>query len=83
MDGYGKFHYVRADALASEARTLLRRHSPITGRAYGFEDEPKQSAQLHRANICTHGKAGFVVVEAMGERWRNCPVCIPGEARAS
>lgn len=75
MDSYGKYHYVRPEALANEARTLLRRYSPITGLAYGFEDEPKQSAHLHRGNICTHGKAAHSITTVLGDSFKTCSRC--------
>ncbi len=72
MDGRGQYHYVMPETLAG-TKTQLRRFHPAT--ALPIEDD--RGLTLNRANICTHGRAGFVEVEALGDRWKACPICCP------
>ena len=72
MDGNGSYHYVKPETLAG-TKVSLRRFHPATG----LPILDANGATILRENICTHGRAGFVQVEALGSRWKACPVCCP------
>lgn len=56
-------------------RTLLRLHDLATGKPLQRETYAQPPVHLHRANICTHDAGAFVTVSALGEHWRECPIC--------
>lgn len=73
-DMYGEQFSVRTDQLHGN-KTFLRLHDAATGTPLSCEDLPDHAAVLHRANICEHSRDTFEVVEALGDRWHQCPAC--------